>query len=299
MNAIKHLLVDASAVFFHYYFGMPDYWYSEDGEPSAAVYGFSSCVSRWLVEYHPVRVAVCFDESLQTGFRHEIDPNYKANRALPDDNIRFQLSACKKMCTLLGLPVFASQKYEADDLIASLVRTLRRSQTPIVMASRDKDLAQLLLRPQDCLWDFTNNKQLMAESVLGRWQVQPHQVADYLALVGDASDNIVGVPGVGAKTASQLLNTFESIDHLLKNLDDVSSLPIRGAKSLTGRLQEHRQSLLRARQLTRLGDTVPLIKTVGELNRKPIKRSAISPFCKTMGFAPLANRLLACESVVF
>ena len=149
MNNRPTLLIDASIYIFRYYFAMPDRWFSEKkGWSTAAVYGFTTFLIQ-LLQQQPLRIAACFDESLGSCFRNDIFPAYKSSRVLPDECLAFQLSACREVSELLGLACFSSDRYEADDLLASLYQDLKRSPRPIAVLTSDKDLGQLLSRSQD------------------------------------------------------------------------------------------------------------------------------------------------------
>lgn len=292
------LLVDASIYIFQAYFALPDHWWSEkEGNPTAAVYGYTAFLKRLLKAHQPQRIAACFDESLEQCFRNEIYPDYKSSRALPDELLAFQLKACRKATELMGITCFSSERYEADDLIGSLYQRCLRSQKSIAILTRDKDLGQLLTRPQDCLWDYGASSDVpdgqaytahsYPQHIEERFGVKPEQLADFLALTGDAVDDIPGVPGIGKKTAQQLLQTYPTIDELLLNIGQVSQLSIRGAKTIAERLQEHKAQLLMARQLTKIVTDLGLISSVSELERMPIRQTTLKDFCQKMGFSKL------------
>ena len=155
MNHLPSFLIDASIYIFHYYFALADHWFSEEkGWPTAAVYGYTTFLLKLLEKEKPQRIAACFDESLGSCFRNDIYPDYKSSRALPDEMLAFQLEACRQVSELLGIPCFGSETHEADDLLASLYQRLQRSSKPIAVLTRDKDLGQVLSRPQDFLWDY-------------------------------------------------------------------------------------------------------------------------------------------------
>jgi 5'-3' exonuclease len=255
------LLIDASIYIFQYYFALPDNWFSEDEcYPTAAVYGYTAWLVRLLKKDNPQRIAACFDESLGQCFRNEIYSDYKSSRALPDTVLGFQLDACQQVTQLLGVPTYASDRYEADDLLGSLYRACRRSQSPIAILTRDKDLGQLLQRPQDFLWDHAKDQRLTIGGVAEKFSVRPDQLVDYLALVGDAVDNIPGVPGIGAKTASALLGHYGSIRKMLPQLGTLATSPpigIRDAQSIAERLNEYREQITIAQQLATIVTNLP------------------------------------------
>ncbi|MEX2962019.1 5'-3' exonuclease H3TH domain-containing protein [Microbulbifer sp. TYP-18] len=248
-------LVDASVYIFRYYFALPSNWVSRDGYATEAVYGFSNFLLD-LLGRRPRRIACAFDESLGSCFRNQLYPLYKCSRALPDEALAYQLQACREMAAALGIACFASELYEADDILATLTRRYRRYH-PIVI-SRDKDLGQLLDRGAASLWDFAANRHLDRAAIQARFGVLPGQIADFLALVGDSSDDIPGVPGVGAKTAAALLGEFASVEILLSALERVAELPLRGARGIARRLHDHSDQVLLAKRLASLEESVPL-----------------------------------------
>ncbi len=286
------LLIDASIYIFQYYFSMPDHWFSEQEQwPTAAVYGYTAFLIRLLKEQKPRRVAACFDESLGQCFRNDIYPDYKMSRALPDEALEFQLQACKQVTQLLGINTFASDRYEADDLIGSLYRQCKRSPSPIAVLTRDKDLAQLLSREQDFLWDYAADQAFYAGDITDKFSVRPHQLVDYLALMGDTVDDIPGVPGIGAKTAVKLLEEFGSVSNLLLAMDDADSLVlpthIRGAARIVANLQQYREQLVVSKQLATIVTDLPLIDALAELDVKKPDIQQCEQFCRLMGFPQL------------
>ncbi len=297
------LLIDASIFIFQYYFSLPDNWYSEeDSWPTAAVYGYSTFLIRLISEQRPERIAACFDESLETCFRNDIYPDYKCSRALPDEALAFQLSACRRVTDLLGINTYGSKTHEADDLLGSLYQRLTRSPSPIAVLTRDKDLAQLLRRKQDFLWDYlskdslspqseTTGRKLYDTDIHQKFGVAPDQMIDFLALVGDASDDIPGVPGIGNKTAQALLAHYVSIEQLFSNIDALPSLPIRGAKTLGSKILEYREQIHVAQQLATIVVNLPLIQSVSELALAEPKWTLLEQFCTSMGFPKLFQRM--------
>nr|WP_255775814.1 5'-3' exonuclease H3TH domain-containing protein [Microbulbifer sediminum] len=256
-------MVDASVYIFRYYFALPPNWTSRSGYSTEAVYGFTNFLLD-LLALRPARIACAFDESLGSCFRNDIYPDYKCSRALPDEALAFQLVACREMAEAVGIASFASERYEADDILATLTR-LCRAHGPVVV-SRDKDLGQLLDRGAASLWDFAADRHLDAAALRARFGVAPGQIADFLALVGDPGDDIPGVPGVGPKTAAQLLAHYDSVDALLDNPAGVADLPVRGAKGLAVKLAQHAGQIAMARRLAALEERVPLGSSASELS---------------------------------
>jgi len=200
---------------------------------------------------------VLFDESLSKSFRTEIYPEYKANRDPAPEDLKRQFGQCRRFVRGLGVMECASPRYEADDLIGTLVEHGRKQGRPSTIVSRDKDLTQLLTQ-EDVFWDFAGKGKLRYEQIPGSFGVWPEQIADFLALAGDAVDNIKGVPGVGKKTATVLLQHFGSLEKIYDNLDRVHEVNVRGAKTLGTKLETHRDDAMLARQLTGIACDAPI-----------------------------------------
>ncbi|MCX2782627.1 flap endonuclease [Microbulbifer thermotolerans] len=255
-------LVDASVYIFRYYFVLPPNWTGRQGYPTEAVYGFTNFALD-LLGRGPRYMACAFDESLGSCFRNELYPDYKCSRAQPDEALAFQLAACREMAEAMGIACFASERYEADDLLAALTR-ISADQRPVIV-SRDKDLGQLLARGAASLWDFAADIHMGAAAVQAKFGVRPEQIADYLALVGDSSDDIPGVPGIGPKTAARLLMEFDDIEALLRHTERVARLPLRGAAGIAKRLLTYAEQIRLAKRLTSLEDGIELSVGVDDL----------------------------------
>ncbi len=249
-------LIDASVYVFRAYYSMPEDMVDDAGNPINALYGFCRFIGDFMEKVTPEYVAVLFDESLSKSFRTEIYPAYKANRDPAPPELRRQFAQCRRFVRAMGLLEHASPRYEADDLIGTLVEHGRRQGRPSTIVSRDKDLTQLLTK-EDVFWDFAGKGKLGYEQIPGSFGVWPEQIADFLALAGDAVDNIKGVPGVGKKTAEKLLGHFDSLDDIYNNLDRVHEVNVRGAKTLGAKLEKHRDDALLARQLTGIACDAP------------------------------------------
>ncbi|SMF34722.1 5'-3' exonuclease [Alteromonadaceae bacterium Bs31] len=282
VNACAYL-IDASIYIFRYYFSLPDHWWTEDGKPTAAVYGYATWLLKLIKTQQPEKIAACFDESLQLCFRNDIYAAYKSSRALPDELLAFQLSACKTISELLGVPCYASNRYEADDLLATLAKRCRDKGTPVCIVSRDKDLAQLVINAADFMWDFPGGEKQTQVRLTSKLGFPPHQMADFLALTGDSIDDIPGVAGVGAKTASVLMQKFSGWRDIANNLDKLSTLEIRGAKSLAEKLGGNREQISMALQLTRLVNNAPLGRRYSVKPKKP-DITGLKLYAKELGF---------------
>ena len=244
-------LIDASVYVFRAHFSMPDDMVDDEGNPINALYGYCRFLGDFMEQVKPEYVAVLFDESLTSSYRTEIYPEYKANREPAPPELKRQFGQCRRFTRALGLMECGSPSYEADDLIGTLVTEGRKNGRPSTIVTRDKDLAQLVSK-DDVFWDFAGRGRIKYEQIPDYFGVWPEQIADFLALAGDAVDNIKGVPGVGKKTATALLQHFGSLEKVYDNLDKVHEVNVRGAKTLGDKLDTHRDAAILARKLTGL-----------------------------------------------
>ncbi len=237
-------LLDASIYIFQSHFSPYVECRSTEGTELSAFYGFTLFLLQFLRRVKPTHLAIAHDASLFCGFRHELSPDYKSNRELPDENLAMQLQACSEICGILGLISFVSKVYEADDIIGTMASNVRQESDAcaIHIVSRDKDLAQLLVSKQDCLWDYSGNIKRFSTDIMNDYGVWPEQFTDYLGLVGDSVDCISGVPGVGPVKARALLEAFGSVEGIYRNLDKVGALSLRGAARLPDILEANRES---------------------------------------------------------
>jgi DNA polymerase I len=284
-------LIDGSLYVFRAWHSMPDEFHDADGHPVNAVHGFTRFLCELLERVKPEHLAVAFDASLTSSFRNAIYPAYKANRELPPPDLERQFVLCREVAQALGVPVMIDHTYEADDLIGSALWSLRSHGFRSVIVSADKDFGQLL-GEDDEQWDYARNLRWGPAGVLERLGVHPHQVADYLALCGDAVDNIPGVPGVGAKTAAALLAHFGSLDTLLERVDEVPFLRLRGAASCAAKLREHAENARLYRRLTRIALDAPVPMEADGLRRLRGETAMMDDLCERLRFGPLTRTRL-------
>ncbi len=282
-------LIDASYFVFRAYYSVGLEMVDGDGQPVNALYGFGRFLGDLLEEARPAHVAVAFDESLSTSFRNEIYPAYKKNREPAPPELKRQFGLCRELCRLMGVAEFGSPTHEADDIIGTIATRLRASGHRAVLVTRDKDLAQLV-RDGDHYWDYAGERRFAYADIEGQFGVRPERMADFLALTGDAVDNIPGVPGVGPKTAAALLSAFASLEELYDGLDRVGSLPIRGAGKLAAKLAAHREAAYFARRLTAIACDMPLDVSLDSLRRRAPDLAAIESFCERHRFGPALRR---------
>jgi len=287
-------LIDASVYVFRAWHSLPPEIADSDGNPTQALYGFACFLSDLLERRQPRYVAVAFDESHGTGFRQKLYPPYKANREAAPEALKRQFALCREFCRHLGVAEFASERYEADDLIGTLAQRCRDDGLPVTVVSRDKDLAQLIW-PGDVFWDYGGAAEYRYEQIAARFGVPPERMADYLALRGDSVDNVPGVPGVGPKTAAALMGLFATLEELFEGLDAIVALPLRGAAALPGRLRLHRDAAYLARSLTRIVCDAPIDVArprlaAADLQRRTPDLERVAAFCDSHGFGSLLRR---------
>ena len=284
-------LVDASLYVFRAWHSMPDRFHDADGWPTNAVHGFARFLLELLERERPRHIVVAFDEALDSCFRNALYPAYKANRDPAPPELKRQFAYCKALCHALGLVVLAHADYEADDLIGSALHVARAHGHRGVIVSADKDLSQLL-GEHDEQWDFARNQRWGMAGVKARHGVEARQIADYLALSGDAVDNIPGVPGIGAKTAAVLLAHFGSLDALLERVDEVAFLRFRGAAQAAARLHLHREQALLCRQLSTIALDAPLADAAVPFARRDADAATLLALAEAMRFGPMTRRRL-------
>ena len=284
-------LVDASLYVFRAWHSLPNEFHDDEGWPTNAVHGFARFLLELVERERPQHIAIAFDEALDSCFRNTLYPAYKANREPAPEELKRQFGHCKALCQALGLSTLAHPEYEADDLIGTALSAMRPHGYRGVIVSADKDLSQLL-HGEDLQWDFARGQRWGVDGVAERHGVHAHQIADYLALCGDAVDNIPGVPGIGAKTAAALLAHFGSLDALLARVEEIPFLRLRGAASTAAKLRAHREQALLCRQLTTIALDAPLSGHDAHFTRDRADAARLSALCDTLRFGPMTLRRL-------
>ena len=195
----------------------------------------------------------------------------------------------------MGFRCYGDERFEADDLIGTLARYWQQRGHPIVVVSGDKDLTQLLTT-RDSWWDFARNKRYDSDAVYEKFGVYPEQIADYLALTGDAVDNIPGVPGVGPKTAAALLTHFGTLEALYERLDEIPHLSFRGAKTMPAKLRKHQQDAVLARRLTGIESAVESVLAMPDIPRHDLDAARLNRLFDELACgAMLRRRCLDCR----
>lgn len=284
-------LVDSSIYIFRAWFSMPNEFFDTDQNQTNAVQGFTRFVCDLIEAEKPDEIIFAFDESLESNYRNELYPAYKANREPAPEELKRQFIYCKQICTALGFSVLSDGYYEADDLIGTALMSARKNGQTSIILSADKDLSQLL-GEHDQQWDYAKNIRWKLAGVKEKHGVHAHQFADYLGLTGDAVDNIPGVPGIGPKTAATLLSHFGSLDALLERVDEIPYLRLRSAAQHALRLKEHREMALLSRELATIRCDAPLPDDFAHGKRQAVNTAELTTLIEQLRFGPLTRRRL-------
>ncbi|MFJ2340680.1 DNA polymerase I [Pseudomonas protegens] len=256
MSQAPLVLVDGSSYLYRAFHALPPLTTSK-GLPTGAVKGVLNMLKSLRKQYPDSPFAVVFDAKGGT-FRDDMYAEYKANRPSMPDDMRVQIEPLHASVIALGFPLLCVEGVEADDVIGTLARSSAAADRPVVISTGDKDMAQLV-DGHITLVNTMSGSSMDVEGVKEKFGVAPEQIIDYLALMGDSSDNIPGVPGIGPKTASGLLvGVNGGLKELYEQLDIVPTLPIRGAKTLPAKLEEHKEMAFLSYQLATIKVDVPL-----------------------------------------
>jgi DNA polymerase I len=290
MKKGDHLfLVDGSGYIFRAYHALPPLTRKSDGLPVGAVSGFCNMLWKLLREARdtsvrdtPTHFAVIFDYSSHT-FRKEIYPEYKANRSAPPEDLIPQFGLIRQATRAFNLPCIEKDGYEADDLIATYARMAEGAGAEVTIISSDKDLMQLVT-PNVSMYDSMKDKQIGIPDVIEKWGVPPEKMIDLQALTGDSTDNVPGIPGIGPKTAAQLLEEFGDLDTLLARAGE-----IKQQKRRENILQYADQARI-SRQLVTLKKDTPIDVGIEDFSLEPQDGRKLIAFLKTMEFNSLIRR---------
>ena len=276
------VLIDGSGYIFRAFFALPPLT-DPNGVPVGAVFGFCNMLFRLVQDMPGEQLVVVFDKG-KASFRDAIYADYKANRLEPPDDLVPQFKVVREATEAFGLPMIELEGYEADDIIATYAREARAAGREVIIVSSDKDLMQLI-RQGVQMYDPMKQKAIDRAEVIERFGVGPEQVRDVLALAGDTSDNVPGVPGIGVKTAAQLLQEFGDLEGLLAN-----AATIRQPKRREN-LLEHAEQARISQRLVTLCDAVPSLPPLEQLHDSGIDYPGLLGFARAHGFRSLAQRV--------
>lgn len=271
-NKAPFVLIDGSSYLYRAFYASPPLS-NKDGEPTGAMYGVLNMIRSMIAQINPTYLAVVFDAKGKT-FRDELFVEYKSHRPPMPDDLRAQVEPLHRMIQALGLPMLVIDGVEADDVIGTLATLAANEGQNVLISTGDKDMAQLV-NPHITLINTMTNTQLDTQGVLDKYGVGPELIVDFLALMGDSSDNIPGVPGIGEKTAQALLQGIGGINSLYENLDKIATLSFRGSKTMADKLIQNREMALLSQKLATIKCDVSLPMTWQELTLKPIDSAAL------------------------
>ncbi len=279
------ILVDGSAYIFRAYYGLPP-MNRADGTPINAVFGFTNMLVKLIEDYSNDKMIVIFDAAREN-FRNKIFPEYKANRGDTPDDLIPQFTLIRECVQSFNIPQLEIEGYEADDLIATYVNLAEKDKMETIIVSSDKDLMQLVSKNVTML-DPMKNKKIEIKDVEEKFGVKPDKVIFIQALTGDKVDNIPGAPGIGPKTASQLINEFNDIDGLIKNLDKIKQEKRRNILSESENDVRLSLELVTLKNDVKIPEGIDKIKTYNELKEE---NTNIFKFLKEQGFRSTSERL--------
>ena len=282
-------LIDASGFIYRAYYALPDLRRSHDGAAIGAVSGFCNMIYRFITKVNTpdgwsiTHIAVVFDAAGKN-FRHGIFPDYKVNRRSTPDDLISQFTKTREAVTAFGMLSIENPGFEADDIIASYTKLAISQDYRVVIISSDKDMMQLVSNNVR-VWDGYKNTTIDDEGVISKFGVSPTQVTDVQALAGDSSDGIPGAPGIGIKTAADLINTYGDIETLLGRSDEVKQKKRRSV------LQEYAEQIRMSYRLVTLSKDVPILYSLEDMQKRPPDISVISDYLNDMEFRSLAGRV--------
>ena len=268
-------LVDGSSFLFRAFHAVPPLTNSK-GEPTNAIYGVSNMLRKLIADYQSDYMTVVFDASGKT-FRHDLSEQYKANRAAMPDDLRVQIEPLHHLIRAMGFPLIMESGVEADDVLGALAQYAEKQGFKVVIATGDKDMAQLV-NDSISLDNTMTNSRKDAQGVMDKFGVRPDQIADYLALVGDSSDNIQGVPKVGAKTAAKWLAEYQTLDNLIAHVDEIKG-------KVGENLRASLDYLPLSKQLTTIRCDLNLPYTINDLKRQPVNNTVLASLLTELGFS--------------
>ena len=281
MSQAPLVLVDGSSYLYRAFHALPPLM-TRAGLPTGAVKGVLNMLRSLRRQYPKSVITVIFDAKGPT-FRDALFAEYKAQRPAMPDELRVQIEPLHECVRALGFPFLCVEGVEADDVIGTLARSSTLAERPVVISTGDKDMAQLV-NDHVTLVNTMYNTKLDSAGVVEKFGIGPELIIDYLALMGDKSDNIPGVPGVGEKTALGLLVGLGDMDSIYTHIDQVAALPIRGAKTLGAKLVEHRDMAYLSRQLATIKTDVELDLNIDEMQMLPPHDDALMALYQHLEF---------------
>lgn len=288
-NLESFLLIDGTYYFYKAYYGLPALTNSI-GEPTGAIYGVLNMLDNLLKNYHPKYMLVIFDSAEKT-FRHKLFTPYKSNRRSMPYSLQLQIQPLYKIIKSMGIPIFlASGGVEADDIIGTLAESIACQGGTVYIDSNDKDIAQLVTSKIFVI-NTSDNTLIGPSEVWHKYGVPPNLIIDLIALMGDHSDNIPGVPGVGVKTAQKLLNYIGNINQIFSNLSKVTKLSFPGVKNLAFKLEQSKNLVFLYRILATIKTNLPIKINYDQLIVNPPNLEEFLTWCKHYEFTNWIHKI--------
>ncbi len=280
-NKKRLILVDGSSFLFRAYHAIPPLT-NEEGMPTNAIYGVANMLRKLMADHKTDYFTVVFDAPGPT-FRNELYDEYKAHRPPMPEDLKVQIEPLHELIRAMGLPLIIEPDVEADDVIGVLAQQAASQCFDVIISTGDKDMAQLVT-DKITLENTMSNTRLDIDGVQEKFGVQPEQIIDYLALMGDASDNIPGVPKVGPKTAAKWLKEYGTLDNLIENADKIKG-------KIGENLRNHLETLPLAKQLTTIKCDLPLRYSLEDLKCRPVDKQALAKLLQKFGFSSWLKQL--------
>lgn len=281
----KIFLVDTSSLFFRAFYAVRPLT-SPSGMPTNAIYGFLSMIIRLLKDEKPDYLVFCYDRK-EPSFRKDIYPEYKANRSETPEELIPQIPYIKKLADMMGISSIEMQSYEADDLIGTLAKMAEKNNMQAYIVSGDKDFGQLV-SDHIFLYDTMKDHVLGVTGVIEKWGIHPKHFIDYLALVGDSSDNIPGVRGIGPKGAQKLLEEYDSLEGIYQHVDEIKG-------STKDKLVANKENAFLSYKLATIVTDITLEPDFNKYRRQPFVREQLTSFLNELNFKTLEKNLWAVD----
>ena len=282
----KLVLIDGNSIAYRAFFALP-LLNNDKGVHTNAVYGFTTMLQKIMTDEEPTHILVAFDAG-KTTFRHKTFGEYKGGRQKTPPELSEQFPYIRELLDAYQIPRYELENYEADDIIGTLSLQAEKDGYEVKLISGDKDLTQLSSETTTVgitRKGITDIEMYTPEHIMEKWEITPDRIIDMKGLMGDSSDNIPGVPGVGEKTAIKLLKQFGTIEKLLESIDEVSG------KKLKEKLEEHKDQAVMSKELATILREAPIEVTVEELNYEGSDDKKLKAFFKELGFNSLLEKM--------
>jgi DNA polymerase-1 len=278
----KIYLIDVSSMFFRAFFAIRQLT-SPKGMPVNAIYGFISMITKLMKEEKPDYMVFCYDRK-EPSFRHDMYTEYKAHRSEMPEDLAVQIPYIKQLADIMGIPALEIPSYEADDIIGTLTKVGKKNGVEVVIVSGDKDFGQLI-EDGVILYDTMKDHKYTSQGVFEKWGIRPDQFIDYLAIVGDTSDNIPGVKGIGEKGAIKLLEQFKTLEDIYENIDKVES------KSVKQKLIDAKEMALLSKKLVTIATEIPVDHDLETYKLRPRKDEELRAYLREFNFKTFEKNL--------